>query len=157
MPDEISPAEHLDYLASSVRLMLWFAWRSLGEHPAETFANTIHNRTDIWRRTFLNPGYLDGARNEFDSPEWRDLLKTLEGIHVRNRQNGSAQAFEDEAVAFLMPYLSPRVERDMGDIRNKVDLAHYQCGSLRSVDLWRWRTGRVPPERFGWTMVGAEA
>ncbi len=26
-----------------------------------------------------------------------------------------------------------------------------------AVDLWRWRTGRVPPERFGWTMVGAEA
>ena len=26
-----------------------------------------------------------------------------------------------------------------------------------AVDLWRWRTGRVPPETFGWTMVGAAA
>jgi hypothetical protein len=26
-----------------------------------------------------------------------------------------------------------------------------------SVDLWRWRTGRVPAETFGWTMVGAPA
>ena len=26
-----------------------------------------------------------------------------------------------------------------------------------AVDLWRWRTGRVPPETFGWTMVGAVA
>lgn len=26
-----------------------------------------------------------------------------------------------------------------------------------AVDLWRWRTGRVAPEAFGWTMVGAEA
>ena len=24
-----------------------------------------------------------------------------------------------------------------------------------AVDLWRWRTGRVPAETFGWTMVGA--
>jgi transposase len=23
-----------------------------------------------------------------------------------------------------------------------------------AVDLWRWRTGRVPPENLGWTMVG---
>jgi len=23
-----------------------------------------------------------------------------------------------------------------------------------AVDLWRWRTGRVQPENFGWTMVG---
>jgi transposase len=23
-----------------------------------------------------------------------------------------------------------------------------------AVDLWRWRTGRVKPENFGWTMVG---
>lgn len=131
MPDEISPAEHLDYLASSVRLILWFTWRSLDEHPEETFADTIQNRTDLWLRTSLNPSYLDGPRDKCDSPEWRDLLKTLEGIHARNRQNGSAQAFEDEAVAFLMPYLSPRVARDLNDIRNKVDLAQYQCGSLR--------------------------
>jgi transposase len=24
-----------------------------------------------------------------------------------------------------------------------------------AVDLWRWRTGRVKPENFGWTMIGA--
>ena len=23
-----------------------------------------------------------------------------------------------------------------------------------AVDLWRWRTGRVPALTFGWTMVG---
>ena len=26
-----------------------------------------------------------------------------------------------------------------------------------AVDLWRWRTGRVPPETFGWTRVGTAA
>ena len=26
-----------------------------------------------------------------------------------------------------------------------------------AVDLWRWRTDRVTPETFGWTMVGTEA
>ena len=26
-----------------------------------------------------------------------------------------------------------------------------------AVDLWRWRTDRVPPETFGWTMVGTAA
>lgn len=26
-----------------------------------------------------------------------------------------------------------------------------------AVDLWRWRTGRVPAETFGWTMVGVAA
>lgn len=26
-----------------------------------------------------------------------------------------------------------------------------------AVDLWRWRTGRVSPETFGWTMVGTAA
>jgi transposase len=26
-----------------------------------------------------------------------------------------------------------------------------------AVDLWRWRTGRVPAATFGWTMVGREA
>ena len=25
-----------------------------------------------------------------------------------------------------------------------------------AVDLWRWRTGRVPAQTFGWTMVGTE-
>ena len=25
-----------------------------------------------------------------------------------------------------------------------------------AVDLWRWRTGRVSPQTFGWTLVGAE-
>ncbi len=131
MPNEISPVEHLDYLVSSVRLMLWFTWRSIDEHPEETFTDTILNRTDIWRRTSLNSNYIDGSKDKSDSPEWRDLLNILEGIHARNRQDGSAHSFEDEAVAFLMPYLSPRVERDLLDIRNKVDLAHYQCGSLR--------------------------
>lgn len=131
MPDEISPAEHLDYLASSVRLMLWFTWRSLDEHPEETFADTIQNRTDLWRRTALNPNYLDGPQDKRDSPEWRQLLNSLETIHARNRRSGSAQTFEDESAAFLAPFLSPRAERDLLDLRNKADLAHYQCGSLR--------------------------
>ena len=26
-----------------------------------------------------------------------------------------------------------------------------------AVDLWRWRTGKMPPETFGWVMVGAAA
>jgi len=26
-----------------------------------------------------------------------------------------------------------------------------------AVDLWRWRTGKVPPETFGWVMVGTAA
>jgi len=26
-----------------------------------------------------------------------------------------------------------------------------------AVDLWRWRTGRVPAETFGWTMIGTAA
>jgi len=26
-----------------------------------------------------------------------------------------------------------------------------------AVDLWRWRTGRVPAQAFGWVMVGAKA
>jgi len=26
-----------------------------------------------------------------------------------------------------------------------------------AVDLWRWRTGRVPAQTFGWTMVGTES
>jgi len=131
MSDEISAAEHLDYLTSSVRLMMWFAWYSLDEHPEETFAGTIRNRTDLWRRTFLNPDYIDVPHPGVDSPEWADLLNSLESIYVRNREKGSASAFENEALAILVPYLTPRVERDLNDIRNKVDLVHYQCGSLR--------------------------
>lgn len=130
MTTELGPSEHLDYLVSSVRLMLWFTWRSLDDHPDETFADTIQKRTDIWRRTSLNPNYLD-ARDKLDSPEWQGLLQTLAGVHARNRRNGSPEAFEDEAIAILLPFLSPRVERDLCDTRNKVDLAQYQCGSLR--------------------------
>jgi hypothetical protein len=147
----MNPADHLAYLVSSVRLMLWFTWRSLDEHPEETFSDTIQNRTDIWRRTCLNPQYLDGARDKYDSPEWRDLLGKLANLHARNRQQGSAQAFEDEAIAVLMPFLSPRVARDLEDIRNKVDLARYQCGSLR----YNLQPNPDAPQRIGFHIANA--
>ncbi len=133
MSVEISPAEHLDYLVSSIRLMLWFTWHSIDEHPEETFVDTIQKRTDIWRRTSLNPSYLatTGIQDKFESPEWRELLRILEDLYIRNRREGSAQGFEDESIAFLMSYLSPRVERDLKDIQNKIELGSFQCGSLK--------------------------
>ena len=151
IPDEISSAEHLEYLASSVRLMLWFTWRLIDEHPEETFSDIIHNRTDIWRRTSLNPNYLNGSLDGYDSPEWRAVLSNLEGIHSRNRQHGSAQAFEDEAAASLMPYLASRVGRDLKDLRNKVDLARYQCGSLR----YNLQPNPDAPQRIGFHIANA--
>ena len=131
MPDEISAAEHLDYLVSSVRLMMWFSWNSLEEHPEETFVDTVCNRTDLWRRTSLNPDYIDVPHSCTDSPEWAELLKALETIYNRNQKKGTVLSFENEALLLLMPFLTPRIERDLEDIRNKVDLANYQCGSLR--------------------------
>lgn len=151
MPDELTPAEHLDYLVSSVRLSLWFAWQFLDTHPEETLSNAIRDRTDLWRRTTYNTQHLDGALGKFDDPEWAALMKTIEGIHARNRKNGSAQAFEDEALAVMMPYLTPRVERDLRIIRNKVDLAGYQCGSLR----YELKPDANHPGRIGFHIANA--
>jgi hypothetical protein len=131
MPQEITPAEHLEYLVSSVRLIFWFVWRWMDEHPQETFADTIQNRTDIWARTSFNPSYLDPRCNKVYSTQWHDLIKALESVYSYNRKSGTAQTFEDDAIALVMPYLSARVERDLVCIRNKVDVEHYQCGSLR--------------------------
>lgn len=151
MAEEITCAEHLDYLVSSVRLMLWYVWRSLEEHPEQTFSDAVHNRTDIWRRTTLNANYLDGSPDKRDTPEWAELLKTLEVIYQRHRQNGSAQGFEEEAIACLMPYFAPRVERDLVDLRNRVDLAQYQCGSLR----YNLEPDRNSPQRTSFHIANA--
>ncbi|NLE66266.1 MAG: hypothetical protein GX608_02500 [Lentisphaerae bacterium] len=151
MPAELTPAEQLDYLVSSARLSLWFAWQFLDKHPEETFLGAIQNRTDLWRRTIFNSAHLDGGWGKFEAPEWAALMKRVEGIHARNRKGGSAQAFEDEAIAVIMPYLEPRVERDLRDIRNKVDLAHYQCGSLR----YNLKPDAERPGRIGFHIANA--
>jgi hypothetical protein len=131
IPDLITPEEYLDYLVSSVRLKLWFCWHFLSDHPEDTFVDTIQNRVDIWRRTSLNPNFLDGPLGSLETVEWKSLIAALEEIYIKNRQSGSAKSFEDESISVLTPFLLLRVDRDICDITNKVDLGKYQCGSLR--------------------------
>ncbi|MFA5205861.1 MAG: hypothetical protein WC708_15805 [Lentisphaeria bacterium] len=131
MVQELTPEEHLDYLTASIRLMLWFTWHWLDTHPAETFAEVVDTRVDIWRRTRLNPRHLDGPFNWRECPEWPALRERLEALYRQHRAAGNAGAFEEAAAALLAPYLPARVQRDLADIRAGVDLAGYQCGSLR--------------------------
>jgi hypothetical protein len=130
-PGAISRDEHLDFIESAVRLKLWFVRQHLQSHPAETFRNAVDHRVDIWRKTSLNPAHLDGPWQLEKCPVWPSLAAELEELHRATLGETTAAAFEERGIALLRPYLHARVERDLEDIRNKVDLQSYQCGSLR--------------------------
>lgn len=127
----ITRNEHLDYLESSVRLKLWFVRQHLQKHPDEPFRFALDHRVDIWRKTSLNPEHLDGAWSVERCPRWPALASALEAIHLKTRDEPTSAGFEDQSLALLRPYLHARADRDLEDIRNKVDLRSYQCGSLR--------------------------
>ena len=128
---EITRDEHIDFLESTVRLKLWFLRRYLLEHPDVPFRKVLDERVDIWRKTSLNPAHLDGPWEPGTCPVWPGLVADMERIFRDTAGDSTSADFEARGLALLRPYLLARVDRDLDDIRNKVDLRHYQCGSLR--------------------------
>lgn len=131
MTDLSTREAHIDFLEQTVRLKLWFVWQHLRAHPAETFRHALDHRVDLWRKTSLNPAHLDGPWAFADCPVWPGLAGELEGLFEATRGEAASDAFEERGLDLLRPYLLARVERDLDDLRQKVDLRDYQCGSLR--------------------------
>lgn len=129
-PVEITKDEHLDYLESSSRLMLWFAreWRKT--HPDEAFESILRNRTDIWRKTTFFPGGPDGSLIGY--PEaWLEMLHKLLEVHNQTKDDSDSSRFEEICVSLLNPYWVGRVDRDIMEHPDVSQAAGYQCGSLR--------------------------
>lgn len=129
MPDAITPAEQLDYLVASSGLMLWFARDWTLRHPEEPLRTVIRRRTDLYRRTDLNPGWLDHCGPVPDA--WLDLLERIEAIHRETAGDADSARFEERCLALLRPHHERRVERDLADQPQATQMSGYQCGSLR--------------------------
>ncbi len=127
----ITRTEHIDFLESTVRLKLWFVWWHLHKNPQDSFRQTLNQRVDIWRKTSLNPAHLDGPWGLEKCPVWPTIVARLEQLHGETKNDANATAFERKGLEILHELLMNRVDRDMEDIRNKVGLENYQCGSLR--------------------------
>lgn len=129
-PFEITKEEHLDYLESSSRLMLWFAREWKKSHPEEDFESIVRNRTDIWRKTNLFPGGPDDPLSGY--PEaWLEILHRILKAYDETKADSDSARFEEICVELLKPHLIGRIERDIADHPGVTQKAGYQCGSLR--------------------------
>lgn len=129
MPSMITAAEQLDYLESSSRLMLWFAWDWARRHPDEPLRAIIRKRTDLFRRTDFNPEWLDHCGPLPGA--WLDVLDRIERIHQETAGAADSAAFEERSIALLRPHFESRVARDIADQPLATQKSGYQCGSLR--------------------------
>lgn len=129
-PAEITEDEHLDYLESSSRLMLWFAREWKKTHPDEAFESILRNRTDIWRKTTFFPGGPDGPLTGY-SEAWLEMLHKLLEVHDQTKDDTDSDRFEEICTGLLKPYWIGRVDRDIMEHPDVTQAAGYQCGSLR--------------------------
>lgn len=150
-PDETNAEEHLDYLVSSVRLMLWFARKWALAHPEEAMADILQKRVDIYRRTDLYCDYLDSTRDMYVSEKWSALKDALIEFYNRTKADPDSSSFEQCGIDLMLPGFKSRVERDLEDIKNRLDVAKYQCGSLR-YDL---AISEETPGRIGFHIANA--
>ena len=118
--------EHLDYLFSMIRLMLFFLARWQRNHPEEDFSFILRNRVDIFRKTDINPEGLVPVGNYYELPPWQKVEKRLHEIYLLVK--GDEKCFEEWGFDFLRPYVERRCERDFYDCSR---MAAYQCGFLR--------------------------
>jgi hypothetical protein len=142
-PAEITKEEHLDYLESISRLMLWFAREWKKTHPGEDFESIIRNRTDIWRKTSLFPGGPDGPLTGY--PEtWLQMLHKLLEAYEETKKDSDSSRFEEISIALLKPYWIGRIDRDIMEHPDVTHAAGYQCGSLR----YELAPGKDNPKRI---------
>ncbi len=118
--------EHRDYLYQIVKLKLFFMHRWLQAHPDEPPVEVLRNRIDLYRKTDANPGDLNPARKEWDSPAWQTLERGVLDAYARSGDD--AAAFEAAGYEILRPSLDARLARDFTD---RSALEPYRCGSLR--------------------------
>ncbi|MDD2707632.1 MAG: hypothetical protein PHV34_06440 [Verrucomicrobiae bacterium] len=148
---EKTAAEHLDYLESGIRLMLWFAWNHCRKHPEETFDQVINRRLDIFRRTSLNQGELHGSSDGAPVADWNRLVEKLSALQEQTKNETESGAFEHEAMRKISPLLPSRVERDLQSLRERRFLAEFQCGSLRH----NAKPQEDAPKRIGFHIANA--
>ena len=127
---EITKEEHLDYLESSTRLMLWFAREWKKAHPDEDFESIVRNRTDIWRKTSFFPSGPDDPLSGY-SEAWLEILHRLLKAYDGTKADSDSVRFEEICVELLKPYWPGRIVRDIMEHPNVTQKAGYQCGSLR--------------------------
>ncbi|MHB9108161.1 MAG: hypothetical protein ACYDCO_13985 [Armatimonadota bacterium] len=120
--------EHRAYLHDIVRLMLWFAWRRLREHPEEPFETVLHERVDIYRKLDLNPGGVNPATMNWDDPRWLALEAEARQAYLTHREDESSSAFEEEGLEIFRPQLDARAPRDFAC---RSGLEGYDYGSIR--------------------------
>lgn len=151
-PPATNAGEHLDYLVSTARLMLWFARKWTLEHPAEGFAEVLAKRVGVFRLSGFNPDFLDSTRVKAeDFPDWLAAADTIRRYFDETRDDPDSSCFEQWCVELLMPGFRSRVARDLEDIRSFKDLESYQCGSLR----YNLRPNQDTPRRVGFHIANA--
>jgi len=121
--------EHFDTLCETVKLQLWFVGHWLGDHPDETVAGAVRNRTDIYRKTDLYDGRpMDEIA--YDAPPWADLERRLANLHERCIDDANGTRFEAEGLGLLHDRIEARARRDQRESFRSVPRSS-QCGSLR--------------------------
>ncbi len=151
-PAGTNAEEHVDYLVSSVRLMLWFARKWALEHPDEDITETLQKRVDIYRRTGFNADFLDGQQEGTAGyQEWIKTIGTFKEFHERTKADATSERFERLCVEQLEAGIRSRVGRDLEDIASYRDLAKYQCGSLR----FNLAVNADNPQRIGFHIANA--
>lgn len=151
MYSEITRELHQDYLLSSARLALFFTWDWLTKHPDEDFDFVIRKRVDIWRKTKFNPEHIDKVADDSVYPEWMDIVGRMKAFYESTKKENDFQAFENSCMEMLTPVMLERIDRDLVNIYDRVDVAKYQCGSLR----YNLSPEKENPQRIGFHIANA--
>ena len=148
---EITREGHQDYLLSSVRFALLFAWDWLEKHPQEEFDFVIRKRVDIWRKTKFNPDHIDKLADDSVYPEWMAIVGQLKKFYDDAIKTRDFQSFEKHCMEILTAVLIERIDRDLVYIHERIDVAKYQCGSLR----YNLEPDEGNPQRIGFHIANA--
>jgi hypothetical protein len=127
---EKTPEEHLDYLESGNKLMLWWAWKRVRDNSELKLTDVIMNETDFHRRT-LNPFSHYDDPDESVAEIRKDLLIKIEKLYQLTAQEETSEAFESACNELLLPAYEERLERDMKNLTSGDYCKGNQCGNLR--------------------------
>ena len=127
-PAPKTPEEHREYLQKIVRLKMWFAWEWLKTHPEENIGQVLRNRIDIFRKTEIFDGAMNGDKPPFDNPRWLELEKKITGLYEELGGKGGSERFEEDGLAILKPNLEARAQLDA---EKGFEISEQTCGCLR--------------------------
>lgn len=145
-----TPEEHIDYLESSSKLFLWWAWKRNRADAGLKLTDVLVNETDFARRT-LNPFSHYDDPDDSVAEARNELLAKIEQIHKECYGQPNSQAFEDKCNELLKPIYEERLERDMANLTSGDYCKGNQCGNLRHEG----KTMQEEPQRMFFHIANA--